>query len=132
MTNGIKNIYKGYWATFLRETYGSMIYFSVYEGLVKAGSEKREKAGSWVYLGAGGAAGIGYHLFTYPIDTVKSNIQTGMSFKEALGNSLQLSKLQGYKPVLLRAVMVNACNFWVYEQAQQYVSFFNNYYYSPF
>lgn len=93
VNNGVKNIYKGGVATFLRETYGSMIYFSVYEGLVKIAHERREKAGSWVYLGAGASAGVAFHLFTYPVDTVKSNIQAGMKFKEALSNSLHLSKL---------------------------------------
>lgn len=129
-TNGIRNIYRGYLATLLRETYGSVIYYGVYEGCVRSASKERVDADSWTFLGAGAAAGVFYHLFTYPIDTVKSNMQAGLGWGEALKNSLVLSKLHGYKVVLIRAMLVNACSFWVYEQAQKYVYAFNNYYYS--
>lgn len=132
ITNGIRNIYRGYWATFLRETYGSMIYYATYEGCVRMASGEREKASNWAFLGAGGAAGVCFHLFTYPVDTVKSNMQAGLGWREAFRNSLMVSKLHGYKVVLLRAMLVNACSFWVYEQAQKYVYAFNNYYYSMY
>lgn len=64
-------------------------------------------------------AGLVYHLLTYPIDTVKSNMQAGMTWKESLKNSMTLSKLAGYKVSFLWALLVNACGFWVYENAQR-------------
>lgn len=68
-----------------------------------------------IFLGAGAAAGVGYHLLTYPLDTIKSNIQAGMGWSESLGNSLMVSKLNGYRVVLSRAMIVNAASFCVYE-----------------
>ena len=69
-------------------------------------------------MNAGGVAGVAYHLVTYPIDTVKTNMQTGMTFKNALQKTLDVQKLKGYKVVLLRAALVNSCSFMVYEKCQ--------------
>ena len=46
--------------------------------------------------------------------------------------SLQWSKLKGYKVVLTRAVIVNACSFMIYEKAQKQVKRFNDYLYSVY
>lgn len=79
---------------------------------------------------AGATAGLCYHLFTYPVDTLKTNIQAGMNWKEAVRSSLMFSKLNGYKVVLVRAALVNAGSFLMYEKMQEYFRFFNNYSYA--
>ena len=33
--NGIKNIYRGFWLTMLREVYGSVCYYGTYEAMVR-------------------------------------------------------------------------------------------------
>lgn len=81
---------------------------------------------------AGGLAGITYHLLTYPIDTVKTNIQNGENFKNACKAAVEYSKLKGYKVVLLRAGLVNSSSFLVYEKAQEYVTALSSYRYSMY
>ena len=78
-------------------------------------------------LVAGSGAGLAYTGLTYPVDSVKSNIQAGMSFKDALRNGLQLSKMRGYGIVIPKAMIASAANFWVYQTAQKYVYFYNNF-----
>jgi hypothetical protein len=99
---------------------------------VRSFSSTREEVSTLNFLVAGGLAGMTYHLLTYPIDTVKTNIQAGLKFKEALGAALELSKLKGYKVVLLRAGLVNSSSFLVYEKAQEYVTAFKSPYYSVY
>ncbi len=72
-----------------------------------------------IFITAGGTSGIAYHVMTYPVDTIKSNVQSGMSWKESVANSLTLSKMVGYKVALLWAVSVNSVGFLVYEHAQK-------------
>ena len=77
---------------------------------------------------AGSIGGLASTIVTYPIDSVKSNIQAGMNFGEAVKNGLEWSKMKGYRVVLPRSMMASACCFWVYETAQKYVYFYNNFY----
>lgn len=112
--------------TALREVFGSFFYYFTYESIVRLCTGKdRSKADSAVFLGAGATAGVYYHLLTYPIDTIKSNIQAGNNWKQAVANSLMLSKMAGFKIALMWAVLVNACGFWVYEHAQRRFNNFN-------
>jgi len=58
------------------------LYYSSYESVVRAYTKNnREAATDLMFMNAGAVAGITYHLFTYPIDTIKTNIQNGLSFK---------------------------------------------------
>lgn len=114
-STGLKKIYRGFWVTALREVYGSFFYYLTYESIVRHYSgEDRDSTDSEVFLLAGATAGVCYHLLTYPIDTIKSNMQLGKSWKESVANSLQVSKMAGFKVALLWAILVNSCGFWVY------------------
>ena len=83
-------------------------------------------ASSLMFLQAGAVAGLTYNLLTYPVDTIKSNIQAGMPLKEALRNSFMLSKAVGYKVVMLRALFGNSSAFLAYETAQKYICRYQN------
>ena len=108
--------------TTMREVYGNFFYYFTYEGMVRAcTNNKREEADGKVFAASGAGAGIVYHLVTYPVDTIKTNMQVGLSWKEAVSNSLTLSKLTGYKAALPRAIIVNAGGFWVYELTQRWM-----------
>jgi hypothetical protein len=122
-TFGLRKIYRGFWITALREIYGCFFYYFTYETMVRMNTGKdRDSADSKVFLLAGASAGVCYHCLTYPIDTVKSNIQLGMNWKEAVSNSFQRSKIAGFKVAMMWAVSVNSFGFWVYEHAQRGVS----------
>jgi len=69
-----KTIPRGFGITFLRETIALNCYFNSYNYLEKP---------MGVFM-AGGIAGSMSWLLTYSIDTVKTRIQSGDSFKEAL------------------------------------------------
>jgi len=68
--------------TALREIYGSALFFGSYETIIRAYTGyDRSKANSWIFLQAGGVAGLTYNLLTYPVDMIKSNIQAGYGWK---------------------------------------------------
>jgi len=69
-----KTIPKGFSITFLRETIALNCYFNLYNYLEKP---------MGVFM-SGGIAGSMSWLLTYSIDTVKTRIQSGDSFKEAI------------------------------------------------
>ena len=113
--NGFSNIYRGVLTTIVREFGGAIFYFGAYETIIRAFTgEHRENAKSWMFLTAGALAGPCHSLFTYPVDSVKSNIQAGNNLRDSIKNSLKLSKMRGYKIVLSRSLLVSASSFWVY------------------
>lgn len=100
-----------------------MLFFGSYETVVRAYTgEDRSKANSLVFLTAGAVAGLMYSLMTYPVDMIKSNIQAGLNFHDSLRNSMMLSKVKGFKVVILRALIANACAFWTYETTQKFLN----------
>jgi len=107
-----KNYFKtrGKLSVLARETIAMSTYFSMYN----YGKEK----GYHTVL-AGGAAGLANWTLTYPIDVVKSRqIAQNISIKDAL----KLGNLwKGYSICASRAIIVNAANFWVYENVKQFL-----------
>ena len=121
--NGLRNIYRGYWATTFRESYGAVFYYMVYESMVRwSTAHCRKDAQFYSFMLAGGTAGFMFHLLTYPIDIVKTNIQREVNWQRAIAMALQLERLRGYKVVLTRAMIVNSASFTVYEKAQEAIS----------
>lgn len=84
--------------------------------------QKRETAELWTQVVSGGIAGILYQLYSYPIDTIKTNIQSGKSsFKELINNKFwrTLNFRSGLKISLIRSFVVDATNFSIYENARK-------------
>lgn len=70
---------------------------------------------------SGGIAGIIYQLYTYPFDTVKTNIQSGKkTFKMLMHEKIWRTPnySSGLKVSLLRSFIVDSVNFAVYENAR--------------
>lgn len=83
LADGARGFYKGFWPHFWRDvpTYG--IYFLSYDFFQRYTVKEKRDNGFRVYLGkmlAGGLAGMLTWLFAYPMDVVKSTVQSG-SFK---------------------------------------------------
>lgn len=74
--HGLTKLYLGYRPTFLRESIGLTIYFTVYELLTRWMSPNPKNVTMSNALLAGGTAGVFTWLFTYPLDFVKTLIQT--------------------------------------------------------
>ncbi|POS86348.1 Mitochondrial carrier [Erysiphe pulchra] len=122
---GIRSVFRGSSATLARDGPGSAAYFATYEivkrKLTPIDSTTGELSSS-ISLGAitvaGASAGIAMWIPVFPIDTVKSRLQT-MDGKPTVGGVIRtLYASGGYKaffpgfaPALTRAVPANAATF---------------------
>jgi hypothetical protein len=95
---------KGFPITLCRESLAMTIYFSTYHWFRKQTHP----------LVAGGLAGLFNWTVTYPLDIIRSRqIAQNITFYEALQ---QGTLWRGYVPCALRAILVNASCFYVYEK----------------
>ena len=82
---GIRQIYRGLTYTVLREAVGLGLYYGGFHitlmNLFKEG--KRQEASFSSQVGSALLAGLVYNLWSYPIDTFKTNLQSGRC-KEAV------------------------------------------------
>lgn len=78
--HGIGGLYKGQGVTVLREFLGYGAYFATYEWLIqramKNEGKRRDQIETWKQCLYGATAGYGLWLSVYPIDVVKSKLQT--------------------------------------------------------
>ena len=72
--HGLRKLYLGFYPTILRESIGLGCYFGVYDALIKNFTHNGVVSLSGSLL-SGGMAGIGFWLFIYPFDYVKTVIQ---------------------------------------------------------
>lgn len=131
---GIRGIFKGTNITLIREiiTYG--VYFWMYESLVrkllKPGQERSELSAGKLMI-SGAMAGYTYWIFGYPVDLIKTKLQTDSftnpQYKSAFDCIRQTYKtngvsgfFRGFLPCMLRAGPVNAGSFLVYETTLKY------------
>ena len=74
---GFAGYFQGYAATTARNVLAVSLYFGVYEVAKLRATELRQGAPkSTDFLAAGALGGIAYWLFTYPLDVIKSAMQT--------------------------------------------------------
>jgi solute carrier family 25 carnitine/acylcarnitine transporter 20/29 len=128
---GIRSVYRGTFMTLARDGPGSAAYFAAYE-IVKRKLTPKDADGKpgqlslLAVMGAGATAGVAMWLPVFPVDTVKSRIQS-MPGKPTIGGVIsQLYKSGGVKaffpgmaPAMARAVPANAATFLGVELAQQ-------------
>lgn len=137
-SHGFKGIYKGMYATLLRDSFSYGVYFAAYEfskqKMVKFKSRNRENGSDMVKLEAspldmflaGGIAGVVSWLVIYPVDVLKSRIQedsfvqpkyNGLidCFKKSVASDGWRVLFRGLSPTLLRTFIVSGANFLVYE-----------------
>tara|TARA_A100001015_G_C14923506_1_gene685282 strand:- start:325 stop:999 length:675 start_codon:yes stop_codon:yes gene_type:complete len=106
-------LYKGFNATFLRESIAFSSYFTSYNQSKYLLNNFFPNNKTINQLLSGGIAGITCWLITYPFDTIKTRIQThNMNFKQAYNKG----KLWiGLRFCLYRAFIVNSVGFYTYE-----------------
>ena len=106
-----KNIYHkpftGLLPTLLREVPANIIYFNSYYYL---------KENNYSILLSGGIAGVLCWGLTFPIDVIKTRVQSSESV-----TSVQALKkgglFKGITPCLIRAILVNSIGFYIYEKS---------------
>lgn len=136
--NGIRSLFKGTYATLLRDIPGSIAYFGVYEVLKREIMKYQNitdgdptKLSTSAVLTAGGFAGIATWIVAIPADVIKSRYQTAPEGKYT--NLVQvfqhLVKEEGYsalfkglRPALLRAFPANAACFYGMELSKTLLS----------
>ncbi|KAK6464553.1 mitochondrial carrier protein [Scheffersomyces coipomensis] len=124
-------IYKGLIPTLFRESVGLGIYFATYEALIardlaKDRSLTRADISSLKLCLYGGLSGYTLWIGIYPVDVIKSKLQTDSLSKPTFKGSLDVIRsvygssgikgfYRGFIPTILRAAPANGATFAVFE-----------------
>jgi hypothetical protein len=127
---GLRGLYRGGLVTAARDIPACAAYFTSYEAVKRLMNSKFGEKKTTNTLVAGAAAGVLSWLVVYPLDCVKSVIQTSPSTtnQDKGKNLLQVIRreynnhgikffFRGLTPTILRAVPVNAITFLIYEKS---------------
>lgn len=130
---GIRSVFRGTVATLARDGPGSACYFAAYEYIKRKLTPKDPvtgKAGQLsipAVIAAGGGAGVAMWIPVFPVDTVKSRLQTaegnvtlGGVIRELYGKGGVKAFFPGFGPALARAVPANAATFLGVELAHNF------------
>ncbi|CAI7614718.1 unnamed protein product [Penicillium palitans] len=121
---GVRSVFRGSAMTLARDGPGSAAYFAAYEYIKRSLTPKDAEGNVTGELSlsavvcAGGAAGIAMWIPVFPIDTVKSRLQSA-SGKPTMGGVIRSvyasggfkAFFPGFGPALARAVPANAATF---------------------
>ncbi|KAG9775424.1 hypothetical protein KCU88_g5142, partial [Aureobasidium melanogenum] len=121
---GIRSVFRGSAMTLARDGPGSAAYFAVYE-YVKRSLSPKDKYGNATgelslpaVMTAGGAAGVAMWIPVFPVDTIKSRLQSAEGRPTISGTISSVYRSGGIKaffpgfgPALARAVPANAATF---------------------
>ena len=131
--HGVRELFRGFNSTLLRETFSFGCYFASYEWLTLQMKrlkhmDRTDELGIPFILLAGGTAGMLTWLSTYPVDVVKTcyQEQVGARQNSAWLIARQLLKEHGWRvffrgvtPCLARAFPANAATFAAYEATKR-------------
>ncbi|KAJ3303389.1 Mitochondrial carrier protein ymc2 [Kappamyces sp. JEL0829] len=135
---GFGGLFKGQMITLAREFHGYGIYFMVYEALIQRIMQKRNISRSQVsplmQLSFGALSGYTLWVMIYPIDVVKSKIQTDAfnpaeakyrgaidCFRKTFAAEGMAGFYRGFGACMLRAGPANAVTFAAYEVAMNVI-----------
>lgn len=132
---GLRSVFRGATMTLARDGPGSACYFATYE-LVKRRLTPKDAAGKpsgelslTAVMVAGGAAGVAMWIPVFPVDTVKSRLQSaegnpsmGGVIRELYARGGYRAFFPGFGPAIARAVPANAATFLGVELAQKAMS----------
>ncbi|XP_069693583.1 congested-like trachea protein [Periplaneta americana] len=131
---GMRSIYKGTFATMLRDVPASGMYFMTYEFVKRLFLEHSEhgQIGLLATIIGGGCAGIANWLIGMPADVLKSRLQTAPEgtfpngirdvFKNLMKEEGPLALYKGVVPVMLRAFPANAACFIGFELCMKFLN----------
>lgn len=115
---GFKSVFKGSVATFARDGPGSALYFATYEYFKKQLTPEGSTMSLTAISFAGGMAGVAMWIPVFPIDTIKSNLQsstTNQSISQVTKGIYRNGGLKaffpGIGPALARSFPANAATF---------------------
>ncbi|KAJ5087085.1 hypothetical protein NUU61_008392 [Penicillium alfredii] len=131
---GIRSVFRGSAMTLARDGPGSAAYFAAYEYIKRSLTPKDENGNITgelslpAVLTAGGAAGIAMWIPVFPVDTIKSRLQSAPG-KPTIGGTISAvyasggykAFFPGFGPALARAVPANAATFLGVELAHKFM-----------
>ena len=128
---GIKHVFRGSAMTLARDGPGSAVYFASYE-TIKRSLTPKDESGMPGPLSlpavcvAGASAGVIMWIPVFPVDTVKSRLQSGgenlsisQPIREIHGRGGFKAFFPGFGPAVARAIPANAATFLGVELAHQ-------------
>eukprot|EP01065_Artemidia_motanka_P002362 TRINITY_DN11121_c0_g1_i1.p1 TRINITY_DN11121_c0_g1~~TRINITY_DN11121_c0_g1_i1.p1 ORF type:complete len:254 (+),score=38.81 TRINITY_DN11121_c0_g1_i1:183-944(+) len=131
-TGGAGNLFRGFGPTACRESLGYGTFFVVAEvllGRAVGPSGSRSDVPPAVVLAVGVLAGLSYWLAVYPLDVVKTKMQSGSGPSSAADTLKHVLRAQGLRGLyngvgvtLLMAVPKNAAKLLGFEQARRWCS----------
>ncbi|KAI9663304.1 MAG: carnitine transporter [Alyxoria varia] len=129
---GVRSVFRGSAMTLARDGPGSAVYFATYETIKRNMTPKDENGkpkgdlSLSAILTAGGSAGIAMWIPVFPVDTIKSRLQSaegnptiGGTIRELYGRGGMRAFFPGIGPAMARAVPANAATFLGVELAQK-------------
>lgn len=132
---GIKSLFKGQIATMVRECGGSMAWFGNYEIVLyyfakSSNDPDNYKPKIYQLMIAGASAGIGYNCTLFPVDTIKSIMQSndkpGLTFLSITKQIWNKSGIRGFYSgmgvTMIKTIPTSALMFIVYEKLKELVS----------
>eukprot|EP01129_Flabellula_baltica_P009693 TRINITY_DN4000_c0_g1_i2.p1 TRINITY_DN4000_c0_g1~~TRINITY_DN4000_c0_g1_i2.p1 ORF type:complete len:158 (-),score=12.76 TRINITY_DN4000_c0_g1_i2:49-522(-) len=132
-TEGIRGLYHGFNITILRDVPGFCAYFGIYGISKDYLSDEEGKCSLPRLILAGGTAGVLSWIINYPVDVVKTNIQKDTVKKTILQMTRELYLkgglayfYRGLKASVIRAFIVNATIFVLYEEMIKNLKHINN------
>ncbi|KAL2869693.1 carnitine:acyl carnitine antiporter [Aspergillus lucknowensis] len=134
---GIRSVFRGSAMTLARDGPGSAAYFATYE-YIKRSLTPKDANGNVTgevslpaVLTAGGAAGVAMWIPVFPVDTIKSRLQSapgkptiGGTIRTVYANGGFKAFFPGFGPALARAVPANAATFAGVELAHTFMKKF--------
>lgn len=120
---GIRSVYKGSLMTLARDGPGSAAYFATYEIVKRRLTPKNsdgtsQKLSLPAVMTAGAAAGVAMWIPVFPVDTIKSRLQSAEgnlgimgTVREVYGRGGLKAFFPGFGPAMARAVPANAATF---------------------
>lgn len=136
--SGIGGVFKGLTPTLARESIGMGIYFASYEALVARSLslkqyENRVDIPGWKLCLYGGLSGYALWTAVYPVDIVKSKLQTDSLTRPAYSGSISVAKdifrkaglkgfYKGFIPTILRAAPANGATFAAFEMTMRMIN----------
>ncbi|KAI9789132.1 MAG: carnitine transporter [Piccolia ochrophora] len=130
---GIRSVFRGSAATLARDGPGSAAYFATYEYIKRrmTPTDEHGKPGELSLTAvcvAGASAGVAMWIPVFPVDTVKSRLQSaegrptvGGVIREVYGRGGLKAFFPGFGPAMARAVPANAATFLGVEVAKQFM-----------
>lgn len=115
---GFRSVFKGSAATLARDGPGSALYFATYEYLKKSLTPEGKSMSLGAITLAGGTAGTVMWIPVFPVDTIKSNLQSSDTPQSISQVTKGIYRKGGFKaffpglgPALLRSFPANAATF---------------------